>query len=97
MSALVLCTVRQKWLLSFSTDLVVYVRFLSLLSTYDWENEPLLLNFNSELSGAEKDDIFWCQFLEVFFLVFRESDFGYLFGVFKNSSVTASCGYRDFP
>ena len=38
-------------LFSCSMDLVVFARFLSLLAAYSWEDEPLLVNFNKEISG----------------------------------------------
>lgn len=35
----------------FSSPECVLLRFLSLVSTHDWESEPLIVNLNNELSG----------------------------------------------
>ena len=38
-----------------STDMAVFVRFISLLTTFSWEEEPLVVNFNKEFSGEFSD------------------------------------------
>ncbi len=38
--------------------LIVLLRFLSLLSSFDWSTEPLIVNFNNELSGTARTYMF---------------------------------------
>ena len=38
---------------------MVFIRFLSLLSVFDWQLEPLIVNFNNELSGQWVDGWVW--------------------------------------
>ena len=80
-----------------STDLAVYVRFLSLVSTYDWENDPLILNFNSELSGTQtRPKFFKCSLDEATFLSpLRESDLRRPFRVFQDPRLSPSRGDPD--
>lgn len=38
-------------LLPLSSPQVGFLRFLFLVSTFDWKNNPLIVNLNSELTG----------------------------------------------
>ena len=43
-------------LLPLSSPQVGFLRFLFLISTFDWKNNPLIVNLNNELTGKWYDE-----------------------------------------
>ena len=43
-------------LLPLSSPQVGFLRFLFLMSTFDWKNNPLIVNLNNELTGKRYDE-----------------------------------------
>ena len=73
------------------SPLAVFLRFLSLLSSHNWAAEPLIINFNSELSSklVNSDQTIWQDKASV-------TEYMYLSGVTWQSEFRVDRDQRNY-